>query len=177
MAIHFPCLNKYNDFKIPHLPPGSCQLSFKLFLMEKRPEKLTELIHFFESLQENERRENLMLFANKAEKWIPEEQVNYCINDIRKDEHCTDEVGIFVLSGKNEISFRVSLGEKVQTLTRAISSILCEVSEKQDKNTIKAINRNDISRIVGHELVRLRSQTVYYILDRMQEALEKLGTN
>ena len=145
--------------------------------MEKRPEKLTELIHFFESLQENERRENLMLLANNAEKWMPEEQVNYCIKDIRKDEHCTDEVGIFVLSGKNEISFRVSLGEKVQTLTRAISSILCEVSEKQDKNTIKSINRNDISRIVGHELVRLRSQTVYYILDRMQEALEKLGTN
>ena len=145
--------------------------------MEKRPEKLTELIHFFESLQENERRENLMLFANNAEKWMPEEQVNYCIKDIRKDEHCTDEVGIFVLSDKNEISFRVSLGEKVQTLTRAISSILCEVIEKQDKNTIRAINRNDISRIVGHELVRLRSQTVYYILDRMQEALEKLGTN
>ena len=145
--------------------------------MEKRPEKLTELIHFFESLQENERRENLMLFANNAEKWMPEEQVNYCIKDIRKDEHCTDEVGIFVLSDKNEISFRVSLGEKVQTLTRAISSILCEVSEKQDKNTIRVINRNDISRIVGHELVRLRSQTVYYILDRMQEALEKLGTN
>lgn len=145
--------------------------------MEKRPEKLTKLIHFFESLQENERRENLMLFANNAEKWMPEEQVNYCIKDIRKDEHCTDEVGIFVLSDKNEISFRVSLGEKVQTLTRAISSILCEVIEKQDKNTIRAINRNDISRIVGHELVRLRSQTVYYILDRMQEALEKLGTN
>ena len=118
-----------------------------------------------------------MLFANNAEKWMPEEQVNYCIKDIRKDEHCTDEVGIFVLSDKNEISFRVSLGEKVQTLTRAISSILCEVSEKQDKNTIRAINRNDISRIVGHELVRLRSQTVYYILDRMQEALEKVGTN
>ena len=57
--------------------------------MEKRPEKLTELIHFFESLQENERRENLMLFANNAEKWMPEEQVNYCIKDIRKDEHCT----------------------------------------------------------------------------------------
>ena len=71
----------------------------------------------------------------------------------------------------------MSLGEKVQTLTRAISSILCEVSEKQDKNIIRAINRNDISRIVGHELVRLRSQTVYYILDRTQEALEKMGTN
>ena len=157
--------------------PDHVSYHLKLFLMEKRPEKLTELIHFFESLQENERRENLMLFANNAEKWVPEEQVNYCIKDIRKDEHCTDEVGIFVLSVKNEISFRVSLGEKVQTLTRAISSILCEVSEKQDKNTIRAINRNDISRIVGHELVRLRSQTVYYILDRMQEALEKLSTN
>ena len=142
--------------------------------MDKRPNKFTELIHFFESLPENERRENLMLFAKKAEKWVPDGEINYCIKDVRKDEHCTDEVGIFVNSTNDTISFRVSLGPKVQTLTRAIASILCEISEGEKIDHIQAIKKNDISRIIGQELVRLRSQTVYYILERMQEALFNL---
>ena len=50
--------------------------------MDKRPNKFTELIHFFESLPENERRENLMLFAKKADKWVPDGEINYCIQDI-----------------------------------------------------------------------------------------------
>ena len=142
--------------------------------MDKRPNKFTELIHFFESLPENERRENLMLFAKKVDKWVPDGEINYSIQDVRKDEHCTDEVGIFVNSTNDTISFRVSLGPKVQTLTRAIASILCEISENEKIDHIQAIKKNDISRIIGQELVRLRSQTVYYILERMQEALVNL---
>ena len=142
--------------------------------MDKRPNKFTELIHFFESLPENERRENLMLFAKKADKWVPDGEINYSIQDVRKDEHCTDEVGIFVNSTNDTISFRVSLGPKVQTLTRAIASILCEISEEEKIEKIQAIQKNDISRIIGQQLVRLRSQTVYYILERMQEALVNL---
>ena len=142
--------------------------------MDKRPNKFTELIHFFESLPENERRENLMLFAKKADKWVPDGEINYCIQDVRKDEHCTDEVGIFVNSTNDTISFRVSLGPKVQTLTRAIASILCEISEDGKIDHFQAIKKNDISRIIGQQLVRLRSQTVYYILERMQEALVNL---
>ena len=142
--------------------------------MDKRPNKFTELIHFFESLPENERRENLMLFAKKADKWVPDGEINYSIQDVRKDEHCTDEVGIFVNSTNDTISFRVSLGPKVQTLTRAIASILCEISEDGKIDHIQAIKKNDIQRIIGQELVRLRSQTVYYILERMQEALVNL---
>ena len=142
--------------------------------MDKRPNKFTELIHFFESLPENERRENLMLFAKKADKWVPDGEINYSIQDVRKDEHCTDEVGIFVNSTNDTISFRVSLGPKVQTLTRAIASILCEISENGKIDHFKAIKKNDISRIIGQQLVRLRSQTVYYILERMQEALVNL---
>jgi cysteine desulfuration protein SufE len=30
-----------------------------------------------------------------------------------------------------------------------------------------------VPRIIGAELVRLRSQTVYYVLDRMKQAVEK----
>ena len=142
--------------------------------MDKRPNKFTELIHFFESLPENERRENLMLFAKKADKWVPDREINYCIQDVRKDEHCTDEVGIFVNSTNDTISLRVTLVPKVQTLTRAIDSILCEISEDEKIDHIQAIKKNDIQRIIGQELVRLRSQTVYYILERMQEALVNL---
>ena len=44
--------------------------------MDKRPNKFTELIHFFELLPENERRENLMLFAKKADKWVPDGEIS-----------------------------------------------------------------------------------------------------
>ena len=145
--------------------------------MEKRPEKLNDLIHFFESLPENERRENLMLFADKVEKWNPDPNIIYDIEDIRKDKQCTDSVGVFVQINEDRAFFRMSLGPKVQTLTRAISSILCEVSEGEKIETIQAIEKKAISKIVGQELVRLRSQTVYYILERMKTALEQLQSD
>ena len=145
--------------------------------MEKLPEKLSDLIHFFESLPENERRENLMLFADKVEKWNPDPNSNYDIKDIRKDEESTDTVGVFVKINEGRVFFRMRLGPKVQTLTRAITSILCEVSEGESIERIRAIEKMAISRIVGQELVRLRSQTVYYILKRMKDTLDQIKSD
>ena len=145
--------------------------------MKKRPEKLNDLIHFFESLPENERRENLMLFADKVEKWNPDPNLDYDIKDIRKDEQCTDTVGVFVKINEGRVFFKMLLGPKVQTLTRAISSILCEVSEGERIERIQAIEKMAISRIVGQELVRLRSQTVYYILERMKDTLDQIKSD
>ena len=145
--------------------------------MKKRPEKLNDLIHFFESLPENERRENLMLFADKVEKWNPDPNLDYDIKDIRKDEQCTDTVGVFVKINEGRVFFKMLLGPKVQTLTRAISSILCEASEGESIERIQAIEKMAISRIVGQELVRLRSQTVYYILERMKDTLDQIKSD
>jgi cysteine desulfuration protein SufE len=118
-----------------------------------------------------------MLFADKVEKWNPDPNSDYDIKDIRKDEQCTDTVGVFVQINEGRVFFKMLLGPKVQTLTRAISSILCEVSEGESIEKIQAIEKMAISRIVGQELVRLRSQTVYYILERMKDTLEQIKSD
>ena len=47
--------------------------------------------------------------------------------DFRKDEECTDSVGIYLRADESgRLHFRIKLGPQVQTLTRAMSSILCK---------------------------------------------------
>ena len=59
-----------------------------------------------------------------------------------------------------------------------VAMVLSKINKKSPTDLAvtlaEAIKKNDISRIIGQELVRLRSQTVYYILERMQEALVNL---
>ena len=64
--------------------------------------------------------------------------------------------------------FRVTLGPQVQTLTRAMSSILCKGLDGTTPADILAIPSDFVPKIVGAELVRVRSQTVYYLLTRMK---------
>ena len=49
------------------------------------PEKLQEIISVFESLCEEERRENLVNYALGADKWQPAENETFDIADVRKD--------------------------------------------------------------------------------------------
>ena len=89
--------------------------------------------------------------------------------DVRKDEECTDTVGVFLRVGEEDKSvFRVSLGPQVQTLTRAMTSILCRGLENATVNEVLDVPSDFVPKIVGGELVRARSQTVYYVLTRMK---------
>jgi len=58
----------------------------------------------------------------------------------------------------------------VQTLTRALGVILCRGLNGSSLEAVQAIQEDFVPRIIGAELVRLRSQTVYYVLRRMKEA-------
>ena len=62
------------------------------------------------------------------------------------------------------------LGEKVQTLTKAMTSILCKALDGCTPEQILALPADFVPQIVGGQLVRIRSQTVYYILTRMKSA-------
>jgi cysteine desulfuration protein SufE len=62
----------------------------------------------------------------------------------------------------------VTLGPQVQTLTKAMSSILCKGLDGITPEEVLAIPADFVPKIVGAELVRLRSQTVYYLLTRMK---------
>ena len=143
--------------------------------MSTYPGKLEAIISLFEGLPEEEKRENLIAYAEQARKYQPEEGETFDLEDVRKDEECTDTVGVFLkLDGDRHSHFRVTLGPHVQTLTRAMTSILCKGLDGCTPEEILEMPADFVPRIVGGQLVRIRSQTVYYILTRMKSACRVL---
>ncbi len=138
------------------------------------PPALQEIIDFLETLPEQERREALMTYAQSADRHEPRPEEIYRIADERRDELCLDSVGVFLhLTPQHEAVLRMRLGPKVQTLTRAMATILCQGLNGRPLAEITQLDDAFIPRIVGSELMRLRSRTVYYVLQRIREAAEK----
>jgi len=136
------------------------------------PQPLQEIIDLFSELPETERREMLINYADLAAKCAPLEGETFDLEDVRKDEECTDTVGVFLKANATDrVSFRISLGPQVQTLTRAMTSILCRGLNGAAAQEIMDVPADFVPKIVGAELVRLRSQTVYYVLGRMKVAV------
>ena len=133
------------------------------------PPKLDKIIQLFEMLPEVERRETLVSYADSAKKQEPRPDEQFDLEDVRKDEECADTVGVYLqVDEQGKAHFRMSLGPEVQTLTRAMSSILCKGLDGVTPEEILELNSDFVTRIVGAELVRVRSQTTYYILTRMK---------
>jgi cysteine desulfuration protein SufE len=133
------------------------------------PPKLEAIISLFEGLPDPEKRETLIAYADRARAQEPGEGESFDLEDIRKDEECTDTVAVFLrIDPAGGAHFRITLGPQVQTLTKAMSSILCKGLDGVTPGEILEIPADFVPRIVGAELVRLRSQTVYYILTRMK---------
>ena len=139
------------------------------------PPKLEAIIGLFESLPEEEKRENLIAYAEQAKKHEPRPGETFDLEDVRKDEECTDTVGVFLkLDAEKHAHFRITLGPQVQTLTKAMTSILCKALEGLPLESIMALPADFVPKIVGGHLVRIRSQTVYYILTRIKSACKVL---
>ena len=137
--------------------------------MDPHPEKLLQIVSLFESLPPAEKREALISYADSAAKQGPRDGETFDLEDIRKDEECTDTVGVFLkVSPERSCTFRVTLGPQVQTLTKAMTSILCKGLAGCTPEQIMDVPADFVPKIVGADLVRQRSQTVYYILTRMK---------
>lgn len=138
--------------------------------MSAYPQKLAEIVDLFDVLPEDEKRENLILFADQATACAPASGETFDLEDVRKDEECTDTVGVFLKIDRSSraIHFRISLGPHVQTLTRAMTAILCKGLDGSRPEEVLDVPQDFVPKIVGGQLVRLRSQTVYYILGRMK---------
>lgn len=133
------------------------------------PPKLSAIIDLFSGLSDAEKRETLIAYADQARSQEPREGETFDLEDIRKDEECTDTVAVFLrLNEEGGAHFRVTLGPQVQTLTKAMSSILCKGLDGITPAEILEIPADFVPKIVGAELVRVRSQTVYYLLTRMK---------
>ncbi|MFN2475260.1 MAG: SufE family protein [Chthoniobacterales bacterium] len=133
------------------------------------PPKLNNIINLFESLPEVERRETLVSYADSAKKQEPRPGEQFELEDVRKDEECADTVGVYLhVDEAGQAHFRMTLGPEVQTLTRAMTAILCKGLDGATPQEILELPSDFVTRIVGAELVRVRSQTTYYILTRMK---------
>ncbi len=133
------------------------------------PDKLTKIINLFESLPEDERRETLVSYADSASKQEPREGEQFALTDVRKDEECADTVGVYLqVDEEGRAHIRMTLGPEVQTLTRAMASILCKGLDGCTPREILDLQSDFVTRIVGTELVRIRSQTIYYVLTRIK---------
>lgn len=133
------------------------------------PNRLDKIIHLFESLPEDERRETLVSYADNARSQEPRQGEKFDLVDVRKDEECTDTVGVYLHVDENgRAHIRMTLGPEVQTLTRSMTAILCKGVDGSTPQEILDLPSDFVRRIVGTELVRLRSQTVYYVLTRIK---------
>ncbi len=138
------------------------------------PEALQELVDFFAPLSEAERRENLIAYAEMADRYAPDPATPYTLVDERHDAECTDSVGIYLhQQADGRVQFAIALGPKIQTLTKAMTAILCRGLNGSPPAEILAVTPDFVPHIIGSQLVRLRSRTVYYILNRIQEALRQ----
>ena len=139
------------------------------FSIAMYPGKLSKIINLFESLPEDERRETLVSYADNAKRQEPREGENFDLVDVRKDEECTDTVGVYLhVDEDGKAHIRMTLGPEVQTLTRAMTAILCKGLDGSTPQEILDLPSDFVTRIVGTELVRVRSQTVYYVLTRIK---------
>ena len=135
------------------------------------PIALQKIVGLFEILPEEEKRENLILYADQSKNCAPKEDEAFDLEDVRKDEECTDTVGVFInVDNQERVHLRITLGPQVQTLTKAMTSILCKGLEGSTLQQILDIPADFVPKIVGAHLVRVRSQTVYYILTRIKGA-------
>jgi cysteine desulfuration protein SufE len=111
----------------------------------------------------------LISYATAAAKNAPRDGETFALEDVRKDEECTDTVGVFLkISTCRSCEFRITLGPQVQTLTKAMTSILCKGLAGCTPEEVLEVPADFVPKIVGADLVRQRSQTVYYILTRMK---------
>ena len=139
------------------------------------PPALSRIITLFESLSEDEKRENLVAYAEQSCRHQPQPDETFDLEDVRKDRECTDNVGIFLkVDRKQHVTIRITLGPQVQTLTRAMSSILCKGLHHSTIEEIVNLPIDFVPQIVGNKLVRIRSQTVFYILARIKSACQTL---
>jgi cysteine desulfuration protein SufE len=140
--------------------------------MSTYPPHLAEIVDLFEHLPDEEKRESLIAYADGAANCALKSGEQFDLEDTRKDEECTDTVGVFLrVDPKTRAThFRINLGSQVQTLTRAMTTILCKGLEGATPEQVLEVPPDFVPKIVGGQLVRVRSQTVYYILTRMKSA-------
>ncbi|HKI46023.1 MAG TPA: SufE family protein [Balneolales bacterium] len=141
--------------------------------MSNPPKRLERIASYFEQLDEQSRRERLIAFAEQSDKWLPRPDDKILYQDIRKDEECLDEVGVFIADDGEGLVWRMQYGKDVQILTRAIGTILSDGLNHAKPEEVISLPADVIHQIIGQQLFRNRSQSIYYIFNRIKQAMKR----
>jgi len=121
-------------------------------------------------------------YADQAPKWHPKDGENFDLEDVRKDEECTDTVGVFLkVDGDERVLFRVILGPQIQTLTKAMTSILCRGLRDATVQEVLDVPADFVPKIVGgafalsgYEVVRAERVSSRVVVERVANRLLRL---
>jgi len=82
-------------------------------------------------------------------------------------------VGVFIADDGEGLVWRMQYGKDVQILTRAIGTILSDGLNHAKPEEVISLPADVIHQIIGQQLFRNRSQSIYYIFNRIKQAMKR----
>jgi sulfur transfer protein SufE len=137
-------------------------------------ESLENTVQQFEVLPKEGRIQGLIALSNGLGKLAPKAGEPWEVRDIRQDTECQDVVGLFARRDGNQVRLAAEVGQEVTTLTRALTALFVENLSGSSAEDILALDPSIIPRVVGESLMRQRSNSAYYTLRRVKEAVRAL---
>ncbi|HWG85966.1 MAG TPA: SufE family protein [Deinococcales bacterium] len=135
---------------------------------------LDETVRIFERLPKETRIEGLIALADSLPRLAPEPTDSWDVVDVRKDQECLDVVGLYARREGEAVRLAASVGQEVTTLTRALTALFVENLDGESAKNILSVTPEVIPRVVGEALMKQRSNTGYYTLRRIHEAVRAL---
>jgi cysteine desulfuration protein SufE len=136
---------------------------------------LESTVKLFESLPKETKIQGLISLSDSLPKLAPDLKESWEVQDVRKDHECLDVVGLYARrDDAGHVKLAATVGREVTTLTRALTALFVENLSGESAEHILDVQPDVIPRVVGEALMKQRSNTAYYTLRRIKEAVEIL---
>ncbi len=137
-------------------------------------ESLEHQVQHFESLDNSARIQALIALAGQMSHLEPEAHQTWDYTEIRQDQECLDEMGLYLRHNENSLELAATVGSEATTLTRALTAVLVQHLNGETKDRILELKDNFVPRLVGESLLRQRRNAAYYPLRRIQDAVRHM---
>jgi sulfur transfer protein SufE len=137
-------------------------------------ESLEHQVQHFESLDNSARIQALIALAGQISKLEPEQHQIWDYTEIRQDQECLDEMGLYLRYNENSLELAATVGSEATTLTRALTAVLVQHLNGETKDRILELKDSFVPRLVGESLLRQRRNAAYYPLRRIQDAVRHM---
>ena len=134
-------------------------------------ETLEAQVQHFETLDNSARIQALINLAQNVSQLEPKHNETWDFSEIRQDQECLDEMGLYLRHNKNTLELAATVGSEATTLTRALTAVLVQHLNGETKDRILELKDSFVPRLVGESLLRQRRNAAYYPLRRIQDAV------